>query len=163
LCFHSSLDARCADQRPTPIANAGKKSYPIAVPLIALLKRDIVGAVVGSVLVQGLYSTNSLLEMRIGKTRPCGCNGSFPSGHMIMMSASSSFLWIRYGWRWGLPPMIGAFLLIADRVNAKAHGWDDVTETALLYHLITWIFIPRRGRRWKDKWQFLKMRRKIEV
>lgn len=106
-------------------------------------------------MVQGLYTTNSLLEMPIGKIRPCGCNGAFPSGHMIMMSSTSSFLWIRYGWRWGLPPMVLAFLLIADRVDAKAHGWDDVIGTALLYHLLSWLMVSRRGQRWRDKWRFI--------
>lgn len=149
------VDARCRDQRPTPIANGGKKSYPFGLLAITLLKRDWIGAIGGSMLVQGFYSTNSLLEMPIGKKRPCGCDGAFPSGHMIMMSSSSSFLWIRYGWRWGLPPMILAFLLIADRVEAKAHGWDDVVGTALIYHFMTWLMVTRRGQRWRDKWRFL--------
>jgi membrane-associated phospholipid phosphatase len=151
LCF--PVEATCPNKRPTPITNTGKKLYPLATTGVALLKRDWIGAVTSIALVQTLYSTNGLLEFRIGKKRPCGCDGAFPSGHMIMMSTSSSFLFFRYGWRWGLPPMIGAFLLMADRVNAKAHGWDDVTGTALLYHLISWLFVARRGQRWRDKWR----------
>lgn len=150
LCF--PVEATCPDKRPTPITNAGKKLYPIAATGIALLKRDWFGAATSIALVQTLYSTNGLLEFRIGKKRPCGCDGSFPSGHMIMMSSSSSFLFFRYGWRWGLPPMVSAFLLMADRVNAKAHGWDDVMGTALLYHLMSWLFVARRGQRLRDKW-----------
>lgn len=153
--IQSPVDARCKDQRPTPIANAGKRSYPFGLLAITLLKRDWIGAIGGTLWVQGLYSTNSLLERPIGKIRPCGCDGAFPSGHMIMMSSTSSFLWLRYGWRWGLPPMVLAFILIADRVGAKAHGWDDVIGTALLYHILTWLVVTRRGQRWRDKWSFL--------
>ncbi len=72
-----------------------------------------------------------------------------------MMSSGASFLWFRYGWRFGMPAMLLVFFFMTDRVSVQAHYWSDVLGTAFLYHLITGLFITRRGQRWRDKWLFL--------
>lgn len=152
--FFLEASAACVGKHASPGADFGKRLYPIAVPAFALLRGDIPGVMMGISTIQILYATNRPLEHKLNMIRPCGCPGSFPSGHTIMMSSSASFLWFRYGWRIGLLPMIMVFLFMSDRVDAQAHYWTDVLGTAFLYHWITGFFITRRGRRWRDKWQF---------
>lgn len=156
LCFSIfEVFAACSGKHISPQADWGKKIYPIAVPAFALLRGDIPGVIMGASVIQLLYATNRPLEHKINMTRPCGCRGSFPSGHTIMMSSGASFLWFRYGWRVGLLPMIFVFIFMSDRVGVQAHYWSDVLGTAFLYHWITGLFITRRGSRWRDKWQFV--------
>lgn len=156
LCLLTASEAKCPSAQKSPMADAGKRIYGIGIPAFALLRGDVVGAVTSAVIIHGFYKTNALLENRIGKKRPCGCNGAFPSGHTITMISGASFLFFRYGWKFGLPPMVVAFMLLSDRVACDAHSWADILGTALIYHLLTGIFVTRRGRRWLDKWQFLK-------
>ncbi|MGI4851739.1 MAG: phosphatase PAP2 family protein [Janthinobacterium lividum] len=155
FCFFLEASAVCVGKHASPRADFGKRLYPIAAPAFALLRGDIPGVIMGISVIQILYATNRPFEHKLNMTRPCGCPGSFPSGHTIMMSSGASFLWFRYGWRIGLLPMIMVFLFMSDRVDAQAHYWSDVLGTAFLYHWITGFFITRRGRRWGDKWQFL--------
>lgn len=155
FCFILEVSSACCGKHVSPRADWGKRIYPIAVPVFSLLRGDIPGVIMSASLIQILYATNRPLEHKINMTRPCGCSGSFPSGHTIMMSSGASFLWFRYGWRVGFLPMIMVFFFMFDRVDAQAHYWSDVVGTAFIYHWITGIFITRRGHRWRDKWQFI--------
>lgn len=132
-----------AKNKQSDAADFGKKAMPIAALTISLLKYDWIGAVLSQVLAEGLYATNHDLEKKIHKKRPCGCNGAFPSGHMIMYAASASYLHYRYGWEYGLPAYIAAFGFAADRVNNKAHSWGDMIGTFAIINAIVFLVTPR--------------------
>lgn len=132
-----------AKGKDSKVADAGKKIMPAAASLVSLLKKDWLGAVYVQVIAEGLYAINHPLEKKINKKRPCGCNGAFPSGHMIMYSSSASFLHYRYGWQYGLPAYLIMLGFSYDRVRCKAHTWGDMIGTAAIVNLITYIITPR--------------------
>ena len=156
LCFSKVAYPECRQKQHSPLADLGKKIYPVGVPVIALLRGDFAGVIISATLIQVFYATNRYLKPAIGKTRPCGCQGGFPSGHAIMMGSGASFLAYRYGWRFGVPAMIITLLLHIDRIETQGHTWGDVIFTLIIYHLLTGLFVTRRGKRWRDKWSFLR-------
>jgi membrane-associated phospholipid phosphatase len=136
--------ANCtAKKSSTKVADFGKTAMPLTALGISLIKLDWLGAALSQVLAQGLYMTNSKFEHRIGKKRPCGCSGAFPSGHMIMYASSSSYLHYRYGWQYGLPAYLATIGFSVDRVNNKAHSWGDMLGTFAIVNLVTYIVTPR--------------------
>lgn len=135
--------AGCKAKRDdTKIADFGKTAMPIAALSVSLVKKDWFGAALSQALAHGLYPLNDKLEGKIGKKRPCGCTGAFPSGHMIMYASSSSYLHYRYGWEYGLPAYIATIGFAADRVNNKAHSWGDMLGTFVVVNLITYVVTP---------------------
>lgn len=129
--------------RQSKIADFGKKAMPLGALAVAAVKLDWYGALMSQVLSSGLYGLNKPLEKKINKKRPCGCNGAFPSGHMIMYASSSSLLYYRYGWQYGLPAYALTIGFAADRVKNKAHSWGDMLGTFALVNAITWLVIPK--------------------
>lgn len=112
-------------------------------PEIALIKYDFLGAALAYTTQYGLGKTRTPLKNLIDSPRPCGCPGSFPSGHMIKYAAASSFLHYRYGWQYGLPAHILAFAFSHDRIRMEAHSWRDLIGTFALINLAQYILIPR--------------------
>ena len=155
ICFTNEIQPSCPQREKSSFADFGKKVFPVGVPVVALIRGDIAGVVISATLIQVLYASNRYLKPWSGRKRPCGCNGGFPSGHAIMMGSGASFIAFRYGWRFGVPAMILTLLLHIDRVETQGHTWDDVIETLLIYHFVTGLIVTRRGRRWRDKWQFI--------
>lgn len=136
--------AACKSKNPrSPYADFGKTALPIASIGISLIHKDYQGAVQSAIMTYGAYPLNRVLEKEIGAKRPCGCKGSFPSGHMIMMSGASSHLYHRYGWEYGLPAYAISFALAHDRVKCKAHYWSDLIGTAAIMHVAGYIFIKK--------------------
>lgn len=132
-----------AKDRDSKVADFGKKAMPIGALAISLVKMDWIGAILSQVLAEGLYTGNRGLEKKINKKRPCGCNGAFPSGHMIMYASSASYLHYRYGWQYGFPAYLIALGFSYDRVKNKAHSWGDMLGTAAIVNVITFIVTPR--------------------
>jgi membrane-associated phospholipid phosphatase len=132
-----------AKRQHTRVADFGKMAMPLVALGVSVYKFDWLGAGLSQVLAHGLYATNSKLERKIGKKRPCGCDGAFPSGHMIMYSSSASYLHYRYGWQYGLPAYIAALGFSYDRVRNKAHSWGDMLGTAAIVNLIAYVVTPR--------------------
>jgi len=132
-----------AKRDDTKLADFGKSAMPIAALTISLAKKDWLGAALSQALAHGLYPLNDKLESKIGKKRPCGCNGAFPSGHMIMYASSSSYLHYRYGWEYGLPAYVATIVFAADRVNNKAHSWGDMIGTFAIVNIFTYLVTPK--------------------
>jgi hypothetical protein len=140
----SARSSHCTAKRNhTRIADFGKTAMPLTALGISLIKFDWLGAAISQVLAHGLYLTNGKFEHKIGKRRPCGCSGAFPSGHMIMFASSASYLHYRYGWQYGLPAYIAALGFSYDRVRNRAHSWGDMLGTAAIVNIITYIVTPR--------------------
>ncbi len=132
-----------AKRDDTKLADFGKTAMPLAALGVSLLKEDWYGAVFSQVLAHGLYPLNDKFERKIGKRRPCGCDGAFPSGHMIIYAASSSYLHYRYSWEYGVPAYIATAIFAADRVNNKAHSWGDMLGTFAIVNLFTYLVTPQ--------------------
>lgn len=127
----------------TEFADFGKTAMPLVALGVSLLKEDWYGAIFSEVWVNALYPLNNKFEHKIGKKRPCGCSGAFPSGHMIVYAASSSYLHYRYGWEYGVPAYIATIAFAADRVNNKAHSWGDMLGTFAIINIMTYFVTPQ--------------------
>ena len=143
LLSQKAFSCENSPRKHTRFADFGKTAMPITTYGIAAIHGDWLGLGISAVLINGLYALNNPLEKKIHKERPCGCDGSFPSGHMIMYASSASFLHYRYGWQYGFPAYIASFVFAADRVNNKAHDWDDMVGTFLIVNLISYLVVPR--------------------
>jgi len=70
--------------------------------------------------------THGVKEL-IDKTRPdTSANNSFPSGHTAASFTGATFIWRRYGAKWGVPASILAAYTGASRVIGQKHFADDV-------------------------------------
>lgn len=140
---HASLPPGCTAKRTsTKFADFGKTAMPMAALGVSLFHKDWFGAGLSQVLAHGLYPLNAKYQHKIHKKRPCGCDGAFPSGHMIMYAASSSYLHYRYGWEYGVPAYVATVAFAADRVNNKAHSWFDMLGTFAIVNLVTYFVTP---------------------
>ncbi|MBI5886370.1 MAG: phosphatase PAP2 family protein [Deltaproteobacteria bacterium] len=75
---------------------------------------------------QGLKST-------IKKERPDGSDkSSFPSGHTSIAFQGATFLYKRYGFKYGIPAYIGAAFVGYSRVQADKHYIEDVLAGAAI-------------------------------
>ena len=48
------------------------------------------------------------------------------------MASGSSFLWARYGWRYGLPALAVSEFVAYSRVEAKKHHWYDTLASSAI-------------------------------
>lgn len=64
-------------------------------------------------------------QTSLGK-RPDGSPYGFPSGHAAFVMSGAAFLNERYGWKWGLPAIVGAAYVAYVRVDEGKHHWRDV-------------------------------------
>jgi membrane-associated phospholipid phosphatase len=55
---------------------------------------------------------------------------SFPSDTVALSASGSSFLWARYGWRYGLPALVVSEFVAYSRVEAKKHHWYDTLASS---------------------------------
>jgi len=55
---------------------------------------------------------------------------SFPSDTVALSASGSSFLWARYGWRYGLPALAVSEFVAYTRVDAKKHHWYDTLASS---------------------------------
>jgi len=72
------------------------------------------------------------LKVSINETRPNGGNYSFPSGHTTSAFAGASFLYLRYGWKIGIPAYLLASYVGYTRIYARKHYWWDVAAGATI-------------------------------
>ena len=137
--------AAVLSQRQKTIEELGK-GVAIALPVIAggitLYKHDRKGSlqlITATVLTVG---TAYALKNLVREERPDHSDfHSFPSETSALASSSSSFLWRRYGWEYGLPAFAASSFVSWSRVQADKHHWYDTlasTGMAIGYnYLIT--------------------------
>jgi len=141
------------------IETAGKV-VAIAMPLIAtgitVYKDDWTGTaqlfVTTALTVGTAYGLKQIVHECRPFAKPCTPHGgnwnSFPSDTSALASASSGFLWARYGWEYGLPAFAASTFVGYSRVESKRHHWWDTaasTGIAILYNsLLTTRYHPHQ-------------------
>ncbi len=122
----------------------------IALPLtglgVSLAKKDRVGTY--QILKSFALQTGStiLLKRAINRKRPSGGKYSFPSGHTSLSFMGSTFLWKRYGWKYGVPATIAASFVGYSRagIDDPVHHPSDVFAGAAIGILSSLIFTKGR-------------------
>lgn len=106
---------------------------PLTAAGITLYKHDRAGlmqfALESALTLGTAYALKSLVRER----RPDGSDfHSFPSGTTALAASSSSFLWRRYGWQYGLPAFAATQFVSWSRVQAKEHHWYDTLASSAI-------------------------------
>lgn len=115
-------------------------AMPATAAAVAIYKKDWDGLVKLTVVTGLTYGTAYGLKQLVKSCRPymkpCTHGGpgwdSFPSTTSAIASASSSFLWRRYGWEWGVPAfVISKYPSYALQKSRKNKLWDGVATMAI--------------------------------
>ena len=81
------------------------------------------------------------LKYAINKPRPEDKGShSFPSGHTSTSFQSATFLYKRYGWKYGIPAYLAAGFVGWSRMKSMQHDWADVTAGGALGILCGYYF-----------------------
>lgn len=81
-----------------------------------------------------------VLKVGVGRLRPDRRDHrSFPSGHTSSAFAWATFVWQRYGWKWGIPAEAAAAFVGLSRIQDDRHYLTDVLAGALIGISVTWI------------------------
>ena len=72
------------------------------------------------------------LKQAIGRTRPDGGSGSFPSGHSSTSYAAAAVVYSHFGAKWGIPAYALATYVGVSRLQENRHYPSDVLAGALL-------------------------------
>jgi len=92
-------------------------------------------------------SATIVLKRAINRKRPTGANYSFPSGHTSLSFMGSTFLWKRYGWKYGVPATLAAGFVGYSRagIDDPVHHPSDVFAGAALGVLSSLLFTKRKS------------------
>lgn len=128
---------------PPPLTGSKKtietagQAIAIALPMIAggiaLYKDDRKG--VAQLLAETVMTVGTAyaLKQLVRERRPDGSDyQSFPSDTTALAASGSSFLWGRYGWRYGLPAAVATEFVAYSRVQAKKHHWYDTLASSAI-------------------------------
>lgn len=109
----------------------------IALPLLAggisILKHDRHG--VGQLIVETALTVGTAYALKniVREQRPNGTDyQSFPSETTALAASGSSYLWGRYGWRYGLPALAATEFVSYSRVQAREHRWYDTLASSAI-------------------------------
>jgi membrane-associated phospholipid phosphatase len=106
-------------------------ALPVAAGGIAIYKDDWVGVGQLGVGTVATVGTAEILKKIVREQRPDKSDyKSFPSDTVALSASGSSFLWARYGWRYGLPALAVTEFVAYTRVNAKKHHWYDTLASS---------------------------------
>lgn len=74
------------------------------------------------------------MKRTINRKRPNGKSHSFPSGHTAVSFMSSTYLWKRYGWEYGVPATVLAAFVGYSRfgIEDPVHHFSDVFVGSLI-------------------------------
>ncbi len=119
---------------------------PLSALGVSIAKGDKEGAIQ---LVKSFALETSIvivLKRSINRTRPNGGKYSFPSGHAAVSFMSSTYLWKRYGWEYGLPATALAAFVGYSRfgTDEPVHFFSDVVAGTLIGIGSSWIFTKRQ-------------------
>lgn len=116
------------------IENAGTiiaVALPITAAGISGFKDDWVGVEQVTLVTGFTLGTAYGLKHIIREERPDRSDmKSFPSDTAALAFAPASYLWDRYGWRYGLPAYAAATFVAYSRVDTDKHHWWDVAASA---------------------------------
>lgn len=122
----------------------------LGLPLTALGLSVVKGDTEGMVqLVKSFAVQTSLivvLKRAVDRTRPNGGRYSFPSGHTAVSFMSSTYIWKRYGWEYGVPATTLAAYVGFSRfgVDEPVHWFSDVVTGCAIGIASSWIFTKRK-------------------
>ena len=87
-----------------------------------------------------------IMKRGINRTRPNGGRFSFPSGHTAVSFMSSTYLWKRYGWEYGVPSTVLAAFVGYSRfgIDEPVHFFSDVVAGTIIGAGSSWIFTKRQ-------------------
>ena len=118
---------------------------PITALGISIAKGDNEGSI--QLLKSFVVETGLVIGMKriINRKRPNGKNYSFPSGHTAVSFMSSTYLWKRYGWEYGLPSTLLAAYIGYSRfgTDEPVHYFSDVVAGAIIGIGSSWIFTKK--------------------
>lgn len=126
----------------------------VAMPLIAggiaVYKGDFSGLGQLGVGTVATVGTAYALKHFIREERPDHSDQrSFPSDTVAIAASGSSFLWARYGWRYGLPALAATEFVAYSRVEAKKHRWYDTLASSGIAFSYAFLFDTRYREREK--------------
>lgn len=94
---------------------------------VAIAKHDTEGLKQLGLSTATCLAVNYGLELCIKKDRPDGTgHHAFPSTHTAVAANGTTFLWKRYGWKWGVPAAALTSYVAWGRVHTDRHDWWDV-------------------------------------
>lgn len=86
------------------------------------------------------------LKRIVNTKRPSGGRHSFPSGHTAVSFMSSTYLWKRYGWEYGVPATVLAGFVGYSRfgTDEPVHYFTDVVAGAIVGLACSLLFTKER-------------------
>ncbi len=123
-------------------------AIPVTAAGIAATKRDWNGVIDLGLTTVATVGTAFALKQIVRERRPDGSDfKSFPSDTTALAASGSSFLWARYGWRYGLPAFAATQFVSWTRIDARKHHWYDTAASSLIAVGYAALFTPRyKGR-----------------
>lgn len=146
------LGIKSATAENKAITTAGT-GVAIALPIIAagvtIYKDDWRG--LGQLGVNTLATVGTVYALKqiVRERRPDGSDfQSFPSDTTALAASGSSFLWRRYGWRYGMPAFAATQFVSFSRVQADKHHWYDTLASSAIAFTYASIFTTRFQKRY---------------
>lgn len=117
---------------------------PAAAGALTLYKDDGTGLLeLGSSWLVTVGSTYALSRV-VREQRPDSSDyHSFPSNTSASAFSAANFLWMRYGWKWGLPAYAFASFAGYSRVQARKHHWYDVAASGAIALGVNYAIVTR--------------------
>ena len=108
---------------------------------LAIAKHDTEGLKELGLSTATCLAVNYGLELCIRKERPDGTgHHAFPSTHTAVATNGTTFLWKRYGWKWGVPAAAVSSYVAWGRVHSDRHDWWDVLGGTAIGVGSAWFF-----------------------
>jgi membrane-associated phospholipid phosphatase len=143
--FNFTIGQSYSQQVVEDIGHYTQIGLPLTALGISIAKGDKVGSI--QFLEALALETGVVIAMKriIDRKRPNGRSYSFPSGHTAVSFMSSTYLWKRYGWEYGLPSTLLAGFVGYSRfgIDEPVHYFSDVVVGAIIGIGSSWLFTKR--------------------
>lgn len=128
------------------IGHYSQLGLPVVALGISVIKNDTAGVfqLTKSVLVESVLVYS--LKQVIDRKRPNGKSFSFPSGHTALSFTSSTYLYKRYGWKYGVPATVIASFVGYSRfgIDDPVHYFSDVLAGATIGIVTSLVFTKKK-------------------